>query len=117
MTDDRMFSQLMESTPPPVARSEPPQRVRRRHVTWNLTEHHVGIIDRYFTLLYQSEPRPTKSELVGVAIDILDRILGGTAPDRLDADLLDDYTRRQPSIQAAAQKAARAAVHTDDTNR
>lgn len=117
MTDDRMFSQLMESQAPPVARTEAPQRARRRHVTWNLTERHVGIIDRYFTLLYQSEPRPTKSEIVGLAIDILDRILGGTAPDRLDADLLDEYTRRQPARQAAAQQTARAAVHTDDINR
>ena len=106
MPDDRMFSQLMtDSRRMPKA---PPQETRSSkkkvlHLSVNLPEDQAEIVDRYYSLLYLTDRRTTRSAIIGVAIEILDRILHGSAPETLDTSLLDVYARTRVDAREGAQ--------------
>lgn len=103
MPDEPMFAKLMKE--PRVANSHvqatkatsPP---RTRQISLNLREDQIAIIDRYFALLYASDARATRSRIVGVALQLLDRVLDGQAPDQLDDSLLDKYVRTYGRAEA-----------------
>lgn len=112
MADGRMFAQLMEDEavrePSPVPALAKP---RMRHVSFHLTDDQVAAIDRHFMLLYGSENRPTRSAIVGVAIEILDRLIDRHTPAVIDESLLDAYLRRHAGAQAGAQAPEHRGAH------
>ena len=102
MSDDKMFAELLETqSQPPRAPANDPRRRPTRQLHFALTEDVTSTIDRYFMLLYQTDRRVTKSEIVGLAIRVLDRVLQEKAPSVLDESVLDDYVRthRQPDTR------------------
>lgn len=103
MADKRMFAQLMEEpglVVVPADNSENAPATRTRQISVNLREDQIAIIDRYFTLLYGSQARATRSQIAAVALEVLDRVLGGKAPARLDGSVLDEYVRTYGRVEA-----------------
>ena len=110
MPDDRMFSQLMADSRPLPRISPAPIPVSKKkvlHLSVNLPEDQAEIIDRYYSLLYPTDRRATRSAIVGLAIEVLDRILFGSAPERLDTSVLDAYARTHAGSRADANALAR----------
>jgi hypothetical protein len=83
-------------------------------MTVNLPERHAAIVDRYFALLYNSPTRSSRSQLVGLALEILDRILEDRAPSRLNATVLDEYVSRHTGTQAPTRAGMQAAAQGAD---
>lgn len=111
MPDDRMFSQLMaDSRPLPQINALPNATSKKKvlHLSVNLPEDHAKIIDRYYSLLYPTDCRATRSAIIGLALEVLDRVLSGSAPERLDASVLDAYARTQAGSHADTQVRTRA---------
>lgn len=111
MPDDRMFSQLMtDSHRVPSAPSEDTKSSKKKkvlHLSVNLPEDQAEIVDRYYSLLYPTDGRTTRSAIIGVAIEILDLVLHGEAPETLDSSLLDVYARTRVDTREGAQVRAR----------
>ncbi len=110
MRDDRMFAQLMkDSTRVTNALSQETAAPKKKvlHLSVNLPEDQAEIVDRYYSLLYPTDRRATRSAIIGVAIVILDRILNGSTPEVLDSSLLDAYARTSVDTRAAAQQRTR----------
>jgi len=103
-----MFSHLMaDSRREASGGSKPaPSKKKILHLSVNLPEDQADIVDRYFSLLYPTDMRTTRSAIIGVAIEILDRILQGALPGSLDASLLDAYARARADAQVGAQERA-----------
>ena len=111
MPDDRMFSQLMtDSRHLPEARPTQTKSSKKKvlHLSLNLPEDQAEIVDRYYSLLYLTDHRATRSAIIGVAIEILGRILDGSAPETLDTSLLDTYVRTRVDADARTQPRTRA---------
>lgn len=105
MSDDRMFSQLMADARHPrdeTAAGALPSKRKVLHLSVNLPEDQAEIIDRYYSLLYPTDRRATRSAIIGMAIEVLDRILAGAAPARLDTSVLDAYARTRAGSHADA---------------
>jgi hypothetical protein len=103
MTDDRMFSQLMTDSrrrPEPTASPAMTSKKKVLHLSVNLPSDQAEIVDRYYSLLYPTDRRATRSAFIGLAIEVLDRILDGAAPERLDASVLDAYARTRAGSHA-----------------
>lgn len=104
MPDERMFAQLMAASRDALKDAPPTSAPKKKvlHLSVNLPEDQAEIIDRYYSLLYPTERRTTRSAIIGIAIEVLDRILNGTAPDRMDASVLDGYARTRADSHADA---------------
>lgn len=105
MSDDRMFSQLMSDSRPLPPMTPAPNATSKRkvlHLSVNLPENQAEIVDRYYSLLYPTDHRATRSAFIGLAIEVLDRVLAGAAPERLDASVLDAYARTHAGAHAGA---------------
>jgi hypothetical protein len=110
MADERMFSQLMTDSSR-LAKTPPEPRPSKKkvlHLSVNLPEDQAELVDRYYSLLYPTDRRTTRSAIIGLAMEILDRILEGTAPETLDISLLDAYARTREDTHAGAQMRTRA---------
>lgn len=106
MPDEPMFAKLMteprQGALTPDATHAPAKR-KILHLSVNLPEDQAEIVDRYYSMLYPTERRATRSAIIGAAIEILDRLLDGTAPPYLDASLLDAYARTRADAQERAR--------------
>jgi hypothetical protein len=111
MPDNRMFSQLMDPQTTPEPQVSVSKKQITKHVSLHLTEAQVAVIDRYFTLFYARDPRPTRGAIVGVALEMLDDVLRGHTPEIFDRTLLADYARRHAGTQAGTQAGAEAPKH------
>ncbi len=111
MADERMFSQLMTDSSRLAKTSLPARRPSKKkvlHLSVNLPEDQAELVDRYYSLLYPTDRRTTRSAIIGLAMEILDRILDGTTPEMLDISLLDAYARTREDTHARAQTRTRA---------
>ena len=62
---------------------------------------HLRILDRYYQKLYNTRTRVTKGQLVMLAIEMLDLVLGGETPANFDtAALLERYLKRKAEREA-----------------
>lgn len=109
MQDDRMFSQLMSET---GARTNgesvtSPPKEKVLHLSVNLPASKAAIIDRYFSQLYPTDNRTTRSAIIGLALELLDETLEGQAPERWDADALVAYVRANASARVSAREVTR----------
>lgn len=110
MPDDRMFSQLMTDSrrlPQPTASPAMPSKKKVLHLSVNLPSDQAEIVDRYYSLLYPTDRRATRSAFIGLAIEVLDRILDGVAPECLDASVLDAYARTHAGEHAGTHARTR----------
>ncbi len=111
MPDERMFSQLMIDSrrlPPEPPKEVKPSKKKVLHLSVNLPEDQAEIVDRYYSLLYPTDRRTTRSAIIGVGIEILDRILNGVTPETLDTSLLDAYARTRVETRERTQPRAHA---------
>lgn len=77
-------------------------REEPRQLNANVRRRHLRILDRYYQKLYNTRTRVTKGQLVMLAIEMLDLVLGGDTPANFDtAALLERYLNRKTEREAA----------------
>lgn len=113
MPDEPMFAKLMKEPRDPLSEHSQRTNARTRHVSLHLPEEHVRLINRYYKLLYDDDPRPTRSAIVSAAIEVFDRLLDGERPTALDGTLLDRHLRAETGAETRAHLSTEAPRHQD----
>ncbi len=79
-----------------------PPHEEPRQLNVNVRRRHLRILDRYFQKLYNTRNRVTKGQLVMLAVEMVEIVLGGEAPATFEPPaLLEKYLKRKTEREAS----------------
>jgi hypothetical protein len=102
MPEDKMFAELMNERPMRGVKQNAPEAGGNPDTTHDCESPGAPGSHRRPLLCppLRADLRPTRGQIVATALEVLDRLLQGRTPERLDGSILDDYVNMHASMQA-----------------